>query len=83
MARNPSTDGDYQIWLLEYIAYKLSGTPLELGDFRDALEELYAGKYPLPSPGPPVRSDSGRGQDKGDGPDAGKGKGVLAWRPHK
>ena len=69
---------DYQTWLLEFIAWKLSGTPLELGDFRDRLEVLYAGKHPQPSPSEAIRGHRLGDEDQGQRPETVASPGVLA-----
>ena len=52
----------FDTWLLEFIAWKVSGTPLEFVEFRRQLEEQYAGTS-QPGPRETVRLDSGRPEE--------------------
>ena len=69
---------DYQAWLLEFIAWKVSGTPLELAEFRGQLEGQYASTCES-SPGKIDGRDSGR-PEEAVGVQRQGGKDAPAWR---
>jgi len=68
----------FDTWLLEFIAWKVSGTPLEFVEFRRQVEGQYASTCE-PSPGEVVRRDSGR-PEEAVGVQPQRGKEPPAWR---